>query len=87
MVRGMVPPERLLDWSVEDGWEPLCRFLGKAVPEEPFPHVNTHSKGWKDREEQLGLELVMPALKNFAAIVVVVLGVAIGAGVTYYRSR
>jgi hypothetical protein len=24
MVRGMVPKENLLEWSVEDGWEPLC---------------------------------------------------------------
>lgn len=25
MVRGMVPKENLLEWSVEDGWEPLCK--------------------------------------------------------------
>lgn len=25
MVRGMVPKEKLLEWSVEDGWEPLCK--------------------------------------------------------------
>lgn len=24
MIRGLVPKERLLEWSVEDGWEPLC---------------------------------------------------------------
>ena len=24
MVRGLVPKENLLEWSVEDGWEPLC---------------------------------------------------------------
>lgn len=24
MVRGMVPKDNLLEWSVEDGWEPLC---------------------------------------------------------------
>lgn len=24
MVRGMVPKEQLLEWTVEDGWEPLC---------------------------------------------------------------
>lgn len=23
-----------------DGWEPLCEFLGKPVPDEPFPWVN-----------------------------------------------
>jgi hypothetical protein len=25
MVRGMVPNDKLLEWSVEDGWEPLCK--------------------------------------------------------------
>jgi Sulfotransferase domain len=35
-----VPPERLLVYEVGDGWEPLCRFLGVPVPDEPFPHVN-----------------------------------------------
>lgn len=24
----------------QDGWEPLCRFLGENVPEEPYPRVN-----------------------------------------------
>jgi hypothetical protein len=33
-------PERLLVFSVADGWEPLCAFLGVPVPDEPFPHVN-----------------------------------------------
>ena len=39
-VKQRVPPERLLVYEVRDGWEPLCRFLGLAIPGEPFPHVN-----------------------------------------------
>jgi hypothetical protein len=39
-VRDTVPPERLLEMSVKDGWGPLCEFLGKPVPDEPFPHLN-----------------------------------------------
>jgi hypothetical protein len=35
-----VPPERLLVFQVKDGWEPLCAFLGVAVPDEPFPKSN-----------------------------------------------
>jgi len=35
-----VPAERLLSFDVEDGWEPLCSFLGVAVPDLPFPHLN-----------------------------------------------
>ncbi|OAF57838.1 hypothetical protein VC83_05494 [Pseudogymnoascus destructans] len=29
-----------LDWEVQDGWGPLCGFLGKEVPEEDFPWGN-----------------------------------------------
>jgi Sulfotransferase domain len=43
-VRRNVPPERLLVWSVGEGWDPLCEFLGMAVPEEPFPHVNDRTE-------------------------------------------
>ena len=31
MVRGMVPPDRLLEWCVEDGWGPLCK-VGLTEP-------------------------------------------------------
>jgi hypothetical protein len=39
-VRATVPAERLLVWAPGDGWEPLCDFLGLAVPQIPFPRVN-----------------------------------------------
>jgi hypothetical protein len=39
-----VPPERLLVYSVKEGWEPLCEFLGEPVPDEPFPHENVGMK-------------------------------------------
>eukprot|EP00040_Diaphanoeca_grandis_P041703 m.263339 g.263339 ORF g.263339 m.263339 type:complete len:246 (+) comp50029_c0_seq1:149-886(+) len=35
-----VPPERLLVFTVQDGWDPLCRFLNMPVPNVPFPRVN-----------------------------------------------
>jgi hypothetical protein len=39
-VHATVPSDRLLVWSVSDGWEPLCEFLGAPVPDQPFPHLN-----------------------------------------------
>jgi len=39
-VRQIVPPERLLVYRVQDGWEPLCSFLGKPIPSVEFPHIN-----------------------------------------------
>ena len=51
MIRGLVPTDRLLEWSVEDGWEPLCKFLGKEVPDEPFPKTNDPA-GFAERGAQ-----------------------------------
>ncbi|MEO3808987.1 sulfotransferase family protein [Sphaerisporangium sp. B11E5] len=39
-VREAIPAERLLVYEVSEGWEPLCRFLGVPVPQEPFPRLN-----------------------------------------------
>ncbi|KAL4896286.1 hypothetical protein BDV59DRAFT_199487 [Aspergillus ambiguus] len=40
-VRRLVPPERLLEIDLKDlRWEPLCEFLGKEVPDVPFPRLN-----------------------------------------------
>ncbi len=39
-VKGLVPRERLLEWTVEDGWQPLCDFLEKDVPDMQFPSGN-----------------------------------------------
>lgn len=35
-----IPAERLLAYRPGDGWEPLCRFLGVPIPDEPYPHLN-----------------------------------------------
>ncbi|KAH6641161.1 P-loop containing nucleoside triphosphate hydrolase protein [Chaetomium tenue] len=40
MVRKMVPKEKILEFRLADGWGPLCEFLGKPVPDEPFPRLN-----------------------------------------------
>lgn len=39
-IRAAVPPDRLLEYKLGSGWGPLCEFLGKPVPEAPFPHRN-----------------------------------------------
>lgn len=40
-VKAGVPPERLLIWEVEEGWQPICKALNLPVPDETFPHTNT----------------------------------------------
>lgn len=39
-VKAIVPPENLLLWGPQDGWEPICKFLGVPVPEVPLPYIN-----------------------------------------------
>jgi len=36
-----VPAEQLLVYEPGDGWAPLCEFLQVAVPDEPYPRVNS----------------------------------------------
>lgn len=40
-VKRTISPDRRLDFDIAQGWEPLCRFLGVAVPDTPFPKTNT----------------------------------------------
>jgi len=40
LVRRVTPKSRLLEYQLGDGWGPLCEFLGKPVPDVPFPRVN-----------------------------------------------
>ena len=40
-VRQAIPSTRLLEWTPEDGWDPICNRLGLNVPGDPFPVTNT----------------------------------------------
>lgn len=53
MICGLVPVEWLLEWTVEDGWDPLCALLEKSVPDEPFPHANDAAE-WAGHEMKSG---------------------------------
>lgn len=39
-VTASVPADRLLVYSVAEGWKPLCTFLGMPEPAGSFPNVN-----------------------------------------------
>ncbi len=45
-VRAEVAPERLLVFDVAEGWAPLCAFLGRPVPDTPFPRTNSADDFW-----------------------------------------
>jgi len=53
-VKNYVPAERLLWFETGvDGWDKLCAFLGKDVPDIPWPHVNT-TEDFKVRVNSMG---------------------------------
>ncbi|KAL4883145.1 hypothetical protein BJY04DRAFT_216442 [Aspergillus karnatakaensis] len=80
-IRGLgLPRERLLEWSVEDGWAPLCEFLGKEVPEGEFPSGNP-PRAWAERIQRTTVEYERRARRNmlfWGAVVVCVGGVVAG---------
>jgi hypothetical protein len=39
-VMAAVPLDKLLVFSADQGWEPLCAFLGVPVPAGPYPEAN-----------------------------------------------
>ena len=45
-VKKTIPEKQLLVYQVKDGWEPLCKFLGKPIPAEPFPRSNDRAEFW-----------------------------------------
>jgi hypothetical protein len=43
-IKTTVSPDRLLIYSVDQGWEPLCKFLDVPVPETDYPNVNDRAE-------------------------------------------
>ena len=75
-VTAAVPPDKLLVFTVTEGWAPLCRFLGVPVPATPFPNVN-------DRQE------VKKIIRDITKGAYVILGgcVVAAAGLIYAAAR
>lgn len=82
-VRALVPAERLLEYHVSDGWEPLCAFLGRAAPGEVLaegtPHLNSSEAFTGDHRNFNVILLMLQAkrvldLSAYAALLVTVVG-------------
>lgn len=76
-IRATVPPERLLEYKMGSGWRTLCEFLGKDIPDVPFPFANdkaAHSKGVEEKQKKIYL-----AMSKNAALGIMGLA-AVGAG-------
>ena len=69
-IKESVPKERLLQYRLGRGWEPLCEFLGKEVPDVPFPHRN-EAETLKLAFGALASRALKNSLFNFAVVVAV----------------
>jgi len=76
-VKAAVPPERLLIFSVDQGWEPLCKFLSVPVPATPFPKVNVN---------MLAIDFLM-AVRSSGAYSILAAGAVILAALLYGATR
>jgi hypothetical protein len=70
VVQQEIAKERLLVFQVKDGWEPLCTFLGCAVPQGvPFPHLNA---GASTIKRKAGILLVAQLAPIFVAVALLI---------------
>ena len=74
-VKRHVPPDRLLVYDCSEGWEPLCRFLGVAVPAGvAMPRLN-------DRRQiklaMRNLHLVAAGYASFLAVIMLLIGLTL----------
>jgi hypothetical protein len=71
-VQRVVPAERLLVYQIQDGWQPLCEFLGQPLPEgKPFPHRNDTAE-FRSRVRRAVLMMRIIAYLVVSTIVLVV---------------
>jgi hypothetical protein len=68
--------DRLLEWQVEEGWEPLCTFLGKEVPKEPFPRTNDGA-GFDKKIEDAIKRSILVAVRNMGVVALVLAGAVV----------
>ena len=73
MVRSMVPREKLLEYHITEGWEPLCRFLEKEVPGVEFPSGNDGDATGELIRELVRSEAVLACKRLFVGLGVVVM--------------
>ena len=72
---------------MKEGWEPLCKFLGKEIPEQPFPRKNVGGTILADFfvEHPLAIQMKKEMTNNFFILsVVVVMGAILVAYIFYF---
>ena len=84
-IREAAPKEKLLEYCLGDGWEPLCKFLGKKIPKgEPFPRINEAAAlraTFRNNQWKLVMRAAMALIKYLVPIPVIIIAM-----LYWYRS-
>lgn len=75
-LKEIVPADRLVFVEVKDGWEPLCRALGKDIPDVPFPRIND-----SEAIDKFAAETAKRGLIRWSILLA---AVGVGIGLFYY---
>ena len=71
-VRRVCPRERILNFRLEDGWGPLCNFLGKEKPGVPFPKLN-EAAALAEKFKEFEKRSMLLVVRNLALVFVSIL--------------
>ena len=80
--RSLVPKDRMIEIKLEDGlgWEQICPFLEKEIPNEPYPRANNAAEFKELTTSIIGPSARM-AMLNMATTVV---APCVAVGAWYY---
>lgn len=66
-IKAAIPEDRLLIFSADQGWEPLCDFLDKTAPNTDFPNVNDTAEFQGFLKKMTGIAYTLLGLSGLAA--------------------
>lgn len=79
-IRSIVPQENLLEFRAQDGWGPLCEFLGEEIPDEPYPRT------W-DKDQLVKQAAIMWWIGVGSAVLQIMGPVTVAAGVGWWARK
>lgn len=74
-------PGRLLEMKIEEGWEPLCKFLGKDIPKTSFPRTN-EIKALQEKTSEFRTQQFRKGV--ISALCIIAVPVVVGVAVYWY---
>lgn len=79
-VRKAVPESRRLEYKLNQGWGPLCEFLGVEVPNTEFPWVNSNTEHYEEvkaRALRMWIRAAKAALPGIFGMAIILLALLV----------